>query len=212
MNIIFESIGYIGSGLVVVSMLMTSVKKLRIVNTVGSLIFTAYALLIKSYPTAFMNACLIVINVINLIKLYRDENKFTVVECSSDESIVQLYLKNNIKDINRFYPDFRIQPKESLNAYLLCTSSQPIGIMICKILKNRTANLFLDYTVPSHRDFSAAQFLYSYLEKKLGIRKFVFKAKLGKEDPYLRKMNYIEENGKLVRISGKMDKQNDHQD
>ncbi|MCR4884486.1 MAG: hypothetical protein K6A68_12995 [Clostridiales bacterium] len=36
---IIELVGYLGSALVVVSMLMTSVVKLRIVNTIGSFIF-----------------------------------------------------------------------------------------------------------------------------------------------------------------------------
>ena len=38
---IIELIGYLGSALVVFSMLMTSIVKLRVVNTVGCVIFTA---------------------------------------------------------------------------------------------------------------------------------------------------------------------------
>ncbi|MBQ5897462.1 MAG: hypothetical protein IIW81_03245 [Oscillospiraceae bacterium] len=43
MDFIIELIGYLGSILVLVSMLMSSVVKLRIINTVGSIIFTFYA-------------------------------------------------------------------------------------------------------------------------------------------------------------------------
>lgn len=39
-----EMIGYLGSILVVVSMLMSSVVKLRVINTIGDGIFAAYAL------------------------------------------------------------------------------------------------------------------------------------------------------------------------
>ena len=53
-QMIFELIGYLGSVLVIVSMLMTSVVKLRVINTIGSVIFAVYALLIHSYPTAAM--------------------------------------------------------------------------------------------------------------------------------------------------------------
>ena len=53
-EIILELIGYLGSLLVIVSMLMTSVVKLRIINTIGSVIFCGYALAIHSYPTAAM--------------------------------------------------------------------------------------------------------------------------------------------------------------
>ena len=72
MNInIVELVGYFGSILVVVSMLMTSVVRLRIINTIGSFIFTIYALIIHSYPTALMNFSLVLINVYNLYRLLK---------------------------------------------------------------------------------------------------------------------------------------------
>ena len=46
-----ELVGYLGSALVVASMLMSSVVKLRVINTLGSGIFAVYALMIHSYPT-----------------------------------------------------------------------------------------------------------------------------------------------------------------
>ena len=66
---IYEIIGYTGSALVVISMLMTSIIRLRVINLIGSLIFTVYALLIRSYPTAAMNVFLVGINVWHLIHL-----------------------------------------------------------------------------------------------------------------------------------------------
>ena len=68
-----EMVGYLGSVLVVVSMLMTSVRRLRIVNAVAAGIFTIYALLIQSYPTAFMNFCLVVIDVYHLMRMKKDK-------------------------------------------------------------------------------------------------------------------------------------------
>ena len=54
-SMMIEMVGYAGSVLVVISMLMTSVVKLRVVNMTGAVIFTVYALLIRSYPTALRN-------------------------------------------------------------------------------------------------------------------------------------------------------------
>lgn len=72
-SMIIEMVGYTGSVLVVVSMLMSSVVRLRVINTVGSGIFAVYALIIHPYPTALMNFCLVTINIYNLIKLGRKE-------------------------------------------------------------------------------------------------------------------------------------------
>ena len=66
---ILEIIGYIGSFLVVISMLMSSIIKLRVINTIGSVISGIYAVICGALPLALMNLCLIIINVVNLVKL-----------------------------------------------------------------------------------------------------------------------------------------------
>lgn len=74
-GMMIEMIGYLGSVLVVVAMLMSSVVKLRIINTIGASIFAVYALIIQSYPTALMNICLVVINIYNLMKLMKTDDQ-----------------------------------------------------------------------------------------------------------------------------------------
>ena len=66
---VLEVVGYIGSFLVVISMLMSSIVKLRVINTIGSVISGVYAVICGALPLALMNLCLIIINVINLVKL-----------------------------------------------------------------------------------------------------------------------------------------------
>ena len=190
MNAVIEAVGYTGSLLIVISMLMTSVKKLRIVNTAGSIIFTTYALIIKSYPTALMNLCLIIINFVNIYRLYKAGKTYTVIECYKNESIVQLYLKQNLPDIKKFFPDFSPEAAGNSKAFFIFTGSMPIGIAIGEISKNSNFNIELDYTIPSHRDYTVAKFLYAYLKSKYGIKKVFFKSTLNAGDTYLEKMNF----------------------
>ena len=68
-GMIIEMIGYLGSVLVLISFLMSSVVKLRVINAVGSLVFAGYALIIHSYPTALMNFCLVGLNIYYLVRL-----------------------------------------------------------------------------------------------------------------------------------------------
>ena len=91
-NFLIEAFGYLGSFLVLVSMLMTSVVKLRVINTIGSIIFTIYALIIRSYPTALMNAALVFINLYFLFKMTKTENHFRVVEVNSDDLMLKEFL------------------------------------------------------------------------------------------------------------------------
>ena len=85
---IIEAVGYLGSGLVLVSFLMSSVVKLRVVNTAGSLIFALYALIIRSYPTALMNVCLVLINLHFLWRLRRDDPSYRLVALAPGEGYV----------------------------------------------------------------------------------------------------------------------------
>lgn len=67
-NIYLEIFGYIGTALVLFSMTMSSINKLRIVNIAGSLISMIYAIICKTNPVVALNAGLIIINVVQLIK------------------------------------------------------------------------------------------------------------------------------------------------
>ncbi|MBE6633630.1 MAG: hypothetical protein E7620_04710 [Ruminococcaceae bacterium] len=75
MNLYLELLGYLGTGLVLFSMMMTSVKKLRIINMTGSLISATYALLTNTYPVVLLNLGLILINAVQLIRGSRIEKK-----------------------------------------------------------------------------------------------------------------------------------------
>ena len=72
-----EIFGYTGSVLIVVSMLMSSVMKLRIINMIGSVISGIYAVICGAFPLALMNACLIVINGYNICKLKKNKVEYS---------------------------------------------------------------------------------------------------------------------------------------
>lgn len=62
-----EIFGYIGSALVIFSMTMTSMTRLRIINIIGGTISMIYSFLSMTLPIALMNAVLIAINITHLI-------------------------------------------------------------------------------------------------------------------------------------------------
>lgn len=68
MNVYLELFGYLGTALVLLSMMMTSLTKLRAFNIAGSVITAVYALLMGTFPVAFLNVGLIIINTVQLIR------------------------------------------------------------------------------------------------------------------------------------------------
>ena len=98
-SVIIEVTGYMGSFLVVLSMLMSSIVKLRMINTVGCCISATYALIIHSYPLALMNICLIAINIYNLIKLLKTEQHYSLV-CIDTKNPLLGYFLNFYKNFS----------------------------------------------------------------------------------------------------------------
>ena len=188
-KVLIELIGYLGSALVVVSMLMTSVVKLRIVNTVGSAIFMGYALVIGSYPTAVMNFFLIAINVWHLIRLLRDHKEYDLIETRLGDSFVSYFLEKNLQDIRTFFPDFSPEGLSGDAVFLICCSGQPASLFIGKSAAAGTLEIALDYAAPVYRDTSAGRYLCGQLKKR-GFKTLVFRGDAPRHIPYMESIGY----------------------
>ena len=68
MNIFIEIIGYLGTAVVLTSMLMMSITRLRVVNMCGGALSASYALITGAMPVVVLNVALILINTVQLIR------------------------------------------------------------------------------------------------------------------------------------------------
>ena len=75
MNVYLEIFGYVGMALVLVSMMMTSVKWLRILNMSGAVICAVYGILTNTWPTACLNIGLLIVQMVQLYRLRLQEKK-----------------------------------------------------------------------------------------------------------------------------------------
>lgn len=75
MNIWLEIFGYIGMALVLVSMMMTSLKWLRVLNMSGAVICAIYGILTNTWPTAVLNMGILCIQIAQLYRLRLQEKK-----------------------------------------------------------------------------------------------------------------------------------------
>jgi hypothetical protein len=75
MNINPDFIGYAASVLVAVSLLFSSMLRLRLLNLAGSAVFIVYGLLIEAYPVALTNTFIFGVNVWHIIRLMKNKKK-----------------------------------------------------------------------------------------------------------------------------------------
>ncbi len=194
-SIWLELFGYLGSAMVVISMLMSSVIKLRILNTLGSVISGIYALIIGSFPLALMNICLIVINLYNLRKLLVTKQEYHLLKAGGNDATVHYFLEHYRSDIRQYFDD--ANPKADV-VYLIFCNAVPAGILLGQAREDGLLQVSMEYTTPAYRDCSIGKFLYGTLPEE-GITALQVADSTQSHRAYLEKMGYAAQNGSYVK-------------
>mgnify|MGYP002624000767 FL=1 len=192
-ELFIEIFGYIGSFLVLISFLMTSVVKLRIVNTVGSVIFMIYAFIIKSYPTAVMNFFLVLINLRFLWKSRNTDKVLDLVKAEPHDQLLLYLLDYYQEDIQKCFPSLQVDLKKADQIYVVSCDGKPAGITLGK-RDGDAMELLLDYSIPEYRDFSIGQFLMGKYSEE-GITKLIYRGPDENHISYLTKMGFVKKDG-----------------
>lgn len=69
-----EVIGILATIIILIAFLMKGEKKIRILDSIGALIFVVYGILIGSVSNIILNLALFIINVVNIIRLNKENN------------------------------------------------------------------------------------------------------------------------------------------
>ncbi len=195
---LIELFGYLGSAMVVISMLMSSVVKLRVINTIGSVISGTYALIIGSFPLALMNICLVVINVYNLRKLLVTKQQYHLVKCHAGDGSLLFFLDQYRGDILTYFPDFELPDLSVDVVYTVFCNAAPAGVLLGRKDGDGRVRVSLEYTTPVYRDCSIGKYLYDKLPG-LGIKTLAVAQCAETHRPYLEKMGYRQEDSGYVK-------------
>ena len=157
-----ELIGYLASALIVVSLMMSSVLKLRVVNLVGAVVFSTYGLLIGSLPVVLTNGAITLINITHLVKIWRQrsaETYFEIVRVPTDSPLLHRFVEFHADDIAEFQPEFAGIRDDHL-AWMVLRHAVPVGAVLAARTGEDEAHLELDYVVAPHRDFTPGSVLF----------------------------------------------------
>ena len=196
-KLILDIIGYIGSAFVLASFLMATVKKLRIINSIGSIVTIVYGVLIQAYPTVFMNACLLLINVYYLVKMFRYKEEFHIVEAKIDDGSVKFFLHQNKDDISVFFPEFSDTAAGINYTRLIYCQNKIVGLCVGK-RDGDTLAIYLDYTTKEYRDYSVGKYLFAVLPSE-GISTIELTQKTKHHYQYLVKMGFVRDGDRFIK-------------
>lgn len=196
-NIALEIFGYIGTAFVITSMMMSSVLKLRCINTVGSVISMIYAILCNTWPVVILNFSLASINIYKLIASAKVKVVFRHITARATDETVSYFLLHHRADIEKIFPEYDFSIEENDEAHLVYAGAEMAGLLIGHT-ENGEMTVSLDYTSPKYRDRSVAKFLYNELYCA-GVRRVKQSCGNKMHDKYLEKMGFAFDGGVAVK-------------
>jgi len=188
-----EVIGYAGSVLVALSLMMNSLVRLRWINLAGALFFAVYGLLVGAYPVLVVNGFIVLVNVWYLVRMARAREYFTQVKLAyADNAYLLEFLDFHYKDIGRFFPDFDLAALKDPHIVFILRNMNPAGVVVYT-QADGAAHIHLDYALPPYRDLRTGRFFLDQWVPRWceeGICRLTCRDQAGQHGSYLQKLGF----------------------
>lgn len=193
---ITELIGYVGSVLVAVSLMMTNVWKLRWINLAGAVFFVIYGVVVKAYPIVAVNAFIALVDAYFIGVMAKQQDYFSLMPVAKrDETFLKGFLDFYKNDIACFFPEFGSEtesPPEWIFIFIL-RNMMPVGLFVYSTEGAGAVDIHLDYVVPEYRDFKSARYLYGQRAghfQERGLKFFRMRTASKAHSRYLKKVGF----------------------
>ncbi len=189
-----EIFGYAASLIILVSILMNSIVRLRVINLIGSTMFSIYGFMIHSIPVAFVNGAIALVNIYYLGRMITEKEYFKILHVRGDSYYLKEFLKFYEKDIKKYFPDFRYEPVKNRYSFFILRNMNVAGIFMAREYTPGTLLITLDYAIPAYRDFKMGKYVFSVQSKKFledGYTRLIVYSDNKKHQRYLKKMGFV---------------------
>ncbi|MBN1988903.1 MAG: YgjV family protein [Bacteroidales bacterium] len=190
---LLEWLGYLASVLVAISLLMSSIVKLRWLNLVGSAVFSTYGFLIGALPVGFMNAFIVLINVYYLYKIYHREEYFRIQLVNATDGYLKAFITFYHDEITRFFPHFKKDDDKADMLFFVTRNMAVAGLFMGQKLSADTVEVIVDFAIPEYRDLKLGQFIFTEnpdVFTGMGIKKLVCNTSSEQHINYLKKVGF----------------------
>jgi N-acetylglutamate synthase-like GNAT family acetyltransferase len=183
-------LGLLASLVVLVSLTMASIIKLRWINLAGSAMYAAYGSLIHSVPVVLLNLGIVAINVYYLYKFYTAKERFHAVEADMQSELFQYFLNTYKSEIEAIISIKLLMQCD--RAFYILRDENIAGMMVGDRVGD-VLDLKLDFVFPKYRDFKVGEYYFVHnvhIFKERGIRKIFAHPKSDEFRDYLQKMGF----------------------
>lgn len=190
-----EWFGYLASMVVLVSLTMSSIIKLRIINFIGCLLFASFAYFIDSVPTIFMNLSIACINIYYLYQIYNNKEEFKIIRAEVSSEYFEHFISVNRQEIEQQTSIDDL--KSSDQSFYMLRNNNIAGVLAGKNEQDGIFTIVLDYVTPQYRDFKLGSYYFNqypaFLKEK-GINILKAYADNKEHHTYLQKMGFKQSN------------------
>lgn len=190
---LIEWIGYAASTLVLISLSLSSIVKLRIFNLIGAALFSFYGFYIGALPVGIMNLLICFFNLYYLRSLLFKKEIFEGVWLDAKDEYLKLFLNYHLNDIKRFFPSFEIDQKDDCQVLMAVRDMKVAGVMLLSKPQENKANVILDYVTPQYRDYKTGKYLLRKFRDELtvkGINQLCARSENALHVKYLQKIGF----------------------
>jgi hypothetical protein len=190
---LLELIGYAASALIAVSLMMSSILRLRILNLIGAATFAAYGFLIGAIPVAVLNGSIVLVNVYHIGRMLRAREYFRLLKLRPDSDYLHYFLSFYERDIRRVLPEFKYQPAENQVTLFILRDCAPVGVFIAEEKPDGVLRVVLDFVIPNYRDLKIGRFLFveqATFFRERGIREIIVAPRTKEFGEYLVKVGF----------------------
>lgn len=194
--------GYFASLIVLISLLTSSIIKLRWINLFGAGLFATYGLLIHSLPTAAMNGGIVLIDIYYLVKIYSSKEYFQILELSPSSNYFKSFMAFHQEEIHTYFGKEDLVFEENTIGFYVLRNMVPASVFVGHPVSENRLNIKLDFAVPAYRDFKIGRYIYEkHTEFFLDHGYNVLEAQAHSEahEKYLIKMGFEKENDTFIK-------------
>lgn len=154
---VYEVIGYAASALVVISLAMSSIIRLRIVNLAGAVVFAIYGGLIGSIPVVVTNTIIAGLDVWYLRKELGSRQEVSIIPVDASDPFLAAFIDRYRRDIIEFG---RLDAEVDVR-YVILRNAASAGVFLGRDAGQGTLEVLVDYVAPPFRDLKSGEVLYA---------------------------------------------------
>lgn len=190
-----QILGYTASFVIFISLMMKSIIKLRILNAVGCVLFTVFALKTNSIPAVVMNIGIVLIDMYYFYRMVHVKDHFEILEVDKNNEIVRYFFNKNERELITLFNNDAFKSCDKLALYF---RNNDIAGLVAYAVKDtdtgKTADILIDFVVPKYRDLAIGRHFFIndlHFWHRQGFTTLEARSPSETHIPYLKRLGFV---------------------